>query len=163
LSGPPDLVAAAFHWLEYLGLLGGIGSLVVRRLGRMRPRIGWAEPPMHVAFAAGLAGGLGLLIAEPAWPVAARVLAEGLALFLCVRGLRWVAVPAVFAAAVLPPAGHAAGVIPAAGAEFADALHVLSAGMWAGGILALASLQPPGGWRAADSSRAVLRHRSPAF
>ena len=82
---------------------------------------------MHVAFGAALAGGLGLLIAEPAWPVAARVLAEGLALFLCVRGLRWVAVPAVFAAAVLPPAGHAAGVIPAAGAEFADALHVLSA------------------------------------
>jgi len=53
---------------------------------------------MHVAFGAALAGGLGLLIAEPAWPVAARVLAEGLALFLCVRGLRWVAVPAVFAA-----------------------------------------------------------------
>src|SRR5438552_3517404 len=155
LSGPPDLVAAAFHWLEYLGLLGGIGSLVVRRLGRMRPRIGWAEPPMHVAFGAALAGGLGLLIAEPAWPVAARVLAEGLALFLCVRGLRWVAVPAVFAAAVLPPAGHAAGVIPAAGAEFADALHVLSAGMWAGGILALASLQPPGGWRG-EEGRAPL-------
>ena len=84
---------------------------------------------MHVAFGAALAGGLGLLIAEPAWPVAARVLAEGLALFLCVRGRRWVAVPAVFAAAVLPPAGHAAGVMPAAGAEFADALHVLSAGM----------------------------------
>src|SRR5438132_1662922 len=93
LSGPPDLVAAAFHWLEYLGLLGGIGSLVVRRLGRMRPRIGWAEPPMHAAFAAALAGGLGLLIAEPAWPVAARVLAEGLARFLCVRGLRRLAVP----------------------------------------------------------------------
>ena len=155
MSGPPDLVAAAFHWLEYLGLLGGIGSLVVRRLGRMRPRIAWAEPPMHAAFAAALAGGLGLLIAEPAWPVAARVLAEGLALFLCVRGLRWVAVPAVFAAAVLAPAGHAAGVIPAAGAEFADALHILSAGMWAGGILALASLQPPGGWRG-EEGRALL-------
>src|SRR5204863_462321 len=35
LSGPPDLVLAAFHWLEYLGLLGGIGSFVVRRLGRV--------------------------------------------------------------------------------------------------------------------------------
>src|SRR5205807_1893431 len=97
----------------------------------------------------------GRLALEGAFLGAARVLAEGLALFLCVRGLRWVAVPAVFAAAVLAPAGHAAGVIPAAGAEFADALHVLSAGMWAGGILALASLQPPGGWRG-EEGRALL-------
>jgi len=57
----------------------------------------------------------------------------------------------VLAAALLPLGGHAAGVLPAGGAELADALHVLSAGMWAGGILALASLRPPDGWRSPEA------------
>lgn len=106
---------------------------------------------MQIALAAAFAGGLGLLVAAPGWPVAVRAAAEGLALLLCVRGNRFVAPPALFAAAVLPLAGHLAG----AGAQFADAVHVLSAGMWAGGILALASLRPPEGWRSADA-RALL-------
>src|SRR5256885_3228097 len=42
LERPPDLVAAAFHWLGYLGLLGGIGALLGRRVGRLRPRVLWA-------------------------------------------------------------------------------------------------------------------------
>ncbi len=152
MSGPPDLVLAAFHWLEYLGLLGGIGSFVVRRLGRMPPRIEWANPPMHVALAAALAGGLGLLAFEHSSWVLPRVAAEGAALVLCLRGNRYVAPFAVLGAALLPLAGHASGVSPeAAGAQFADALHVLSAGMWAGGILCLASLQPPGGWRSPEA------------
>jgi putative copper export protein len=152
LSGPPDLAAASLHWLEYLGLLGGIGSFVIRRLGRLTPRIAWANPPMQIAFAAALAGGAGLLIAAPSWAVALRVAAEALALALCLTGNRLVAPPAVFAAAVLPLSSHAAQVQPqAVGAEFVDALHVLSAAMWAGGILALASLRPPGGWRSAEA------------
>lgn len=156
MSGPPDLVLAALHWLEYLGLLGGIGSFVVRRLGRMPPRIGWADPPMHVAFTAALAGGLGLLAFEHSVWVIPRVVAEGAALGLCLRGKPLVAPFAVLAAALLPFAGHASGVQQqAAGAQFADALHVLSAAMWAGGILALASLRPPGGWTSPDS-RALL-------
>jgi putative copper export protein len=52
---------------------------------------------------------------------------------------------------LLPLGGHAAGVLPAGGAELADALHVLSAGMWAGGILALASLKPPDGWKSPEA------------
>jgi putative copper resistance protein D len=60
----------------------------------------------------------------------------------------------------LPLTGHAARVEPAAGAELADAIHVLSAGMWAGGILALASMQPPGGWRGPEA-RALLERFSP--
>jgi putative copper export protein len=155
LNGPPDLVLAAFHWLEYLGLLGGIGSFVVRRVGRMQPRVSWANPPMHIAFGAALAGGVGLLAFQHDWWVAPRVAAEAVALFLCLRGIPWVAPFAVLAAALLPFAGHAAGVEPAAGAEFADEVHVLSAGMWAGGILALASLRPPGGW-AGPEARVLL-------
>ncbi len=41
------------------------------------------------------------------------------------------------------------------GGIFIDALHVLAAGMWGGGILALASLRPPGGWEG-ESARALL-------
>jgi putative copper export protein len=81
----------------------------------------------------------------------ARVAAEGLALVFCIRGISFVAPAAVLAAALLPFAGHAAAVEPAAGAEFADVLHVLSAGTWAGGILVLATLSPPGGWRGVEA------------
>jgi len=157
VSGTPDLLLAAFHWLEYLGLLGGIGSFVIRRLGRLGPRISWANPPMHIAFAAALAGGLVLLLFIPTWLVGVRVAAEVLALVLCLRGNMLVAVPAVFAAAILPLASHAALLPLPVGAEFADAVHVLSAGMWAGGILALASLRPPGGWGSTEARDLVER------
>src|SRR5436309_3830431 len=154
---PPDLVAFAFHWLELLGLLGGIGSLVVRRLSRMPPRIGWVEPPMHIAFAAALAGGAGLLVLSPSVLLLARVGAEGIALLLCLRGIPMVAVFAVLAAGLLPLTEHASTQPQAAGAEFADIIHVLSAAMWGGGILALASLRPPEGWRSADARAVVGR------
>src|SRR2546426_12746270 len=85
-SPQPDLVLAAFHWLEYLGLLGGGGSFVVWRLGRMPPRIEWANPPMHIAFAAALAGGLGFLAFGHSWWGGPRVAAEGAGLGLCLRG-----------------------------------------------------------------------------
>lgn len=106
---------------------------------------------MQLAFAVAFLGGLGLFIGDPDLPVAVRVTAEGLAWVLCVRGIPYVAPVAVFAAALLAIAGHATG----AGAQFADVLHVLSAGMWAGGILALASLRPPQGWTSAEA-RALL-------
>jgi putative copper export protein len=157
LTGPPDLLLAALHWLEYLGLLGGIGSFVVRRMGRITPRIRWADPPMHLAFAAALTGGFLLLLFIPTWLGGVRVAAEALALVLCLRGKMLVAVPAVFAAAILPLTSHAAILPLPAGAEFADAVHVLSAGMWAGGILALATLRPPGGWGSAEARDLVAR------
>jgi putative copper export protein len=158
LSGRPDLLLAAFHWFEYLGLLGGLGSIVIRRLAANRPRIHWGNPPMHVALGAALVGGVAVVTIEafhagaiPGWERIARVAAEGVAFVLCMRGIPYVAPAAALAAALLPFAGHAAAVQPAAGAEFADALHVLSAGLWAGGILALATLQPPDGWRGAEA------------
>jgi putative copper export protein len=125
----------------------------VRRLGRQAPRIGWANPPMHIALAAAFLGGLGLFIGDPDLTVAGRVAAEALAWLLCVRGSMYVAPFAVLAAALLAVAGHATG----AGAQFADVLHVLSAGMWAGGILALASLRPPGGWTSPEARTLLER------
>jgi len=162
VSGTPDLVLAALHWVEYVGLLGGIGSIVVRRLSRNRPLIRWVEPPMHVFLGLAFLGGLAVITVEglhagalPGWERLARVAAEGLAFVLCVRGIPLVWPVAVLAAVLLAFASHAAAVQPNAGAIFADAVHVVSAAMWAGGILALATLHPPGGWRGAEA-RALL-------
>jgi putative copper export protein len=162
VSGSPDLVVAALHWVEYLGLLGGIGSIVVRRLAHNRPRIHWADPPMHVFLGVAFLGGLAVISVEgfeagalPGWERLARVGAEGIAFVLCIRGIPFVAPVAALAASLLPFAGHAAAVQPSAGAIFADAIHVLSAAMWAGGILALATLHPPDGWRGPEA-RALL-------
>jgi putative copper export protein len=108
---PPqrELVAAAFHWLEYLGLLVAIGSLVVRRLAHLRPRIEWAEPPA-IAVPAGLgAGAIGLVAT---WPPQSILL---------------------------------------------GGVHLLSAGMWAGGVLAMAMLRPPGGWNGAEARLLIER------
>jgi putative copper export protein len=171
---PTDIAVALFRWLEYAGLIGTIGSMVVRRLSAQRPRIAWARPPLHYTLAVALAGGLCVIVLQgfvaggsatgaisylfggPAgWVRIGRVVAEGAALFVCLRGLRMVAPLAIFATASLAFAGHAAAVQPAGGAIFTDAIHVLSAGVWAGGILALATLKPPGGWRG-EESRALL-------
>ena len=134
-------------------MLGGLGSFVVRRVGRLQPRIAWAKPPMHLGFAAAFLGGLGLFIGDPTLPGGVRVAAEGAAWLLCVRGTGFVAGPAVLAALVLPLSGRASG----AGALSVDALHVLSAAMWGGGILALVSLRPPDGWRSAEARLLVER------
>jgi putative copper export protein len=153
-------VLAALHWVEYLGLLSGIGAIVIKRLAHNRPPIAWAHPPMHIALGMAFVGGLAVITVEalyagglPGWERLARVAAEGLAFAFCLRGVRFVAPMAVLAAVLLPFAGHAAKA--GGGAEFADAVHVLSAGMWGGAIIALATLHPPGGWRGPEA-RALL-------
>lgn len=133
-------------------MLAAIGAFVIRRLGRFEPRIGWANPPMTAMLATAMAGGFVLLALSHTWLIGARVGFEALALILCWRGVRFVAPPLVLAAVMLPLSSHAAAVQPsAAGAELNDAVHVLSAAMWAGGVIALASLRPPEGWRAPES------------
>jgi putative copper export protein len=174
MPSPADVAVAALHWVEYLGLIGAIGSMVVRRLAANSPRIGWARPPLHFALGAAFVGGLGVIVAEalgaggsvsgaiaylsggsPGWVRIARVAAEGAALAACLLGRRFVAPLAIFAAAAVAFASHAANAVPAGGAIFGDALHVLSAGVWAGGIMALATLRPPGGWTG-EEGRALL-------
>lgn len=108
---------------------------------------------MQIGFAAAFLGGLGLFAGDPTLPVAVRVSAEGAAWLLCVRGTGFVALPAVLAALVLPLSGRAAD----AGAISVDALHVLSAAMWGGGILALVTLHPPGGWRSSEARLLIER------
>src|SRR5712692_11436118 len=171
-----EVAVSVPRWLEYAGLIGFIGTLVTRRLAANPPRIPWARPPMHFALAAAFVGGLGVVAADASgassstggaavylfgepqgWVRVGRVAAQGVALLLCLSGRRFVAAPALMAAGALVFAGHATGVRFATGAIFTDALHVLSAGMWAGGIIVLATLRPPGGWAGAEGQ--ALLHR----
>jgi copper transport protein len=163
---PADLVVSGFQWVEYLGLLGFIGVIVVRRLAGNQPTLTWARMPMHPALGVALVGGAGVVLGEVfisrtlsvtqlyedpgGWVRVGRVVAEGLALGLCLRGIRLVVVPGLLAAILLPFAGHAASVQPGFAGIGVDVFHVMSAGMWAGGIVAMATLKPPGGWRGAE-------------
>jgi copper transport protein len=169
----PELVIGGLRWLEYLGLLGFVGVLVVRRLAANPPRLAWARLPMHPALALALIGGLGTIVGRALVSGAAdsavgylfgtpdgrlqvdRVVAEGLALGFCLMGVRLAVVPGLLAAVLLAFGGHAMSVEPQAAGIAVDALHILSAGMWAGGIVALATLKPPGGWRDGEG-RALL-------
>jgi len=51
---PADLVVSGFRWVEYLGLLGFIGVIMVRRLAANQPTLSWARIPMHPALAIAL-------------------------------------------------------------------------------------------------------------
>ena len=131
---------------------------------------------MELALGAALVGGLGVVVGQAlvaghslsgavtflfgdatGWVRVARVAAEGGALTLCLLGRRMVAPLALFAAASLAFAGHAAAQQQPAGPIFADAMHVLSAGVWAGGIMALATVRPPGGWSGEEGKAMLVR------
>src|SRR6266545_6079316 len=101
------------------------------------------------------------------WARLARVALEALALLLWwpppplargrLRAWRWPAVALAVALAVvaLAAAGHAAGATPAWWGITADAAHLLAAGLWAGGILAMATVRLPQGW-SGPQGRALL-------
>ncbi|HEV2033081.1 MAG TPA: CopD family protein [Candidatus Dormibacteraeota bacterium] len=170
---PAELAIGGFRWLEYLGLLVFIGVLVVRQLAGNPPRLAWAQLPMQRALALALVGGVGVIVGRAlaqgtasaaaayllgspkGWLVVVRVVAEGIAFGSCLTGVRFVVPPGLLACVLLPFGGHAVRVEPEFAGLAVDSLHVLSAGMWAGGIVALATLKPPGGWRAGEG-RALL-------
>ena len=108
---------------------------------------------MQQAWAAAFLGGLGLFAGDPTLLVAVRVAFEGLAWLLCVRGNRFVAPFGVLAACALALGGHAQGP----GSQFVDAVHILSAAMWAGGIVALVTLRPSEGWGGAEARTLLER------
>ncbi|MGH2718325.1 MAG: copper resistance protein CopC, partial [Actinomycetota bacterium] len=57
------------------------------------------------------------------------------------------------AAIALAASGHAASLRPEWWGITLDAVHILAAGVWAGGILTLVTLRPPGGWRGEEGRR----------
>jgi copper transport protein len=177
-----DLIVALFRAIEYASLLLAVGMLLLVRLARsvrlawIRPRLAW---PLGAVLASGIfvvagealsaAGSLSIgavldyLTTGPSGAARTmRILAEALALAAWRLGRG----PGLFLAITivgLAASGHAAAVsfgVPI------DALHLLAAGLWTGGILALATLRPPGGWRGPDG-RALLEGFSsvaiPAF
>jgi copper transport protein len=116
---------------------------------------------------ASLAGGTGslstldsyFLSGLPGLARLARVAAEALAILLALRG-RSPVVPVGVALIALAAAGHAAAVSPRWWGITVDAVHLVAAGLWAGGILGLATLRPPGGWRHGEG-RALLDRFTP--
>ncbi len=179
--GAGDLGLAVLRWIEYLSLLVAVGMLLVRRLARGRTELAWVRPrlvlPLGIAMASGLAvvsweafSAAGSASLSYLWsylttglPGVARLTRlglEGLALFAAVlqAPTLWLWVTAAIAA--LAASGHGAAIHPAWWGITVDGVHLLAAGVWAGGILALATHRPPGGWRS-PAARELLVHFSP--
>jgi copper transport protein len=183
-AGAPDradLVVALARTLEDTGLLMAVGMLLVLHLARRSPRLDWVRVPLRLPLALAFASGLAVvageaLLAAPApsagaiveylaggVPGLARVIrlaGEAVALGAVPFGPGVVALPLMTALVALAAAGHAAAVRPAWFGIGADGLHLLAAGLWAGGILALATVRPPGGWRS-SAARCLLDRFTP--
>lgn len=161
-----NVAPTVLRWVEFVGLLSFVGAVVVRRLAANPPRLEWARVALHRWLAIATIGGLGLVVASlfadshaftaVDWLRVGRVAAEIAALALCLNGTRGSVPLGILATVALALDGHAVSVQPTLGGILDDALHVLSAGMWAGGILVLATIRPPGiGWRSSEG-RALL-------
>jgi copper transport protein len=172
-----DIAIGAVKWIEALALLVLTGQVLVTRLARRRPPIEWVRSGFRAASIA-LSAGLVVVWAQATVgsgghsvsqyvayfgaglsgaALLARLGLEALTLVAVVRG--WRSLPLLLAATLvmLAVAGHAAGVQPAWLGIGLDAVHLLAAGLWAGGIGALALLRPPGGWRSAEARRLIGR------
>lgn len=173
-----DLAIALARLVEDVGLLSAIGLLLLRRLSRREPAIGWVRTPLRVALGLALAGGLFVVGGEalaaapssslrgavsylttglPGIARSIRPALEALALVSARRRLRWTAPATTAAVVALAAAGHAAAIRPAVLGIAVEAAHVLSAGLWAGGVIALAIQRPPKGWRDDEGRRLIDR------
>ena len=162
-----DVLLAVARAVEFGALLLAIGLLSVRRLASHTPRLLWVWGPLVEALVIALLGGFAVVAAESAAamggvgpagiasyliggdPGYARLLrlgCEAVAVVLGIWRLRGVTLAILAAITALAAAGHAAALRPAAPAIGLDARHLATAGLWAGGILALATIRPPGGW-----------------
>ncbi|MBI2238986.1 MAG: copper resistance protein CopC/CopD, partial [Actinobacteria bacterium] len=178
---PGDLAIAVARAIEYVAILLSLGMLSVGRLASREPRLAWVRPRVASILAMALVGGVAVvlgeaLIAAPSPSVGAvvtylttglpgvarlaRPLLEAAALVAALRGLRTWAAPLAAAVVTLAAAGHAAASNPRAWAISVDVVHLLAGGVWAGGMLALATFRPPGGWRGPEG-RALLERFSP--
>ena len=169
---PAEIVAGAFRGLEYAGLLGFVGVVVMRQLARQPPHLGWVRPGMDGALALALLGGVATVALAPSWIGAARVAVELAALVMC---LRWGpgAVPAGFAAVDsqliegrafrrwVGPMSRAGGldiVMPAPLLSSGQLLALLVFAAAAGFlVLVLAMLRPPDGWRSPGGQDLLTR------
>ena len=168
----PDLLLALARAVEFGALMLAIGLLLLRLLASFRPRLHWVRGPLVGAVAVALVSGVAVVAGESASAVGglgpagiadylvggepgfARVLRLGFevaALILALLGVRGVTILLLAAIAALAAAGHAAALRPAGPAIAIDAIHLASAGLWAGGILALVAVRAPSGWRSPEA------------
>src|SRR6266487_3994902 len=127
-----------------VALMAGLGVVVADAVAASASAVdGLSARGMVAYLTTGVAG----------WARLWRVALEALALVLWSsssvwRSLRrWVWPAVALAVVALAASGHAAGASPAWWGITADAAHLLAAGLWAGGIMALATMRPRQGWR----------------
>ncbi len=182
LLRPPDLFLAIARWAEALSLLVATGMLVVLWLASREPPLPWVRTPFKVlplalgagllvvwgeaALASGgpsLSGLLAYVTGSPAGIArVARLVFETLAVATANWSMsrRWLSIWIGAALVALAASGHGASITPAWWGIGVDAVHLLAAGTWAGGILALAWQRPLDGWRS-PQGYALLARFSP--
>jgi copper transport protein len=179
-----DLLVSAGRLVEDVSLLLLFGLLLLGRLARRRPSLEWVRTPVLPVFAAALVGGLVVVLGEalvaapspsasavftylstgmPGWARLGRVLLEGAGVLVAWRWPRRAAPFAVGAVVALAAAGHAAAIQPRAWGIAVEAIHLVSAGVWAGGVMALALQRPPEGWRSGAGRTLLDRFTPPAL
>lgn len=181
-SGPSgtDVAIAVGRVVEDTALLLAVGMLSIVWLAR-RHELAWVRPRLAPVVVMALVAGCAVVASEtaiaaggslggalsylgsgvPGGARIARDVAEAAAVAAVVAGLPiwWGTTSILIAVVALSASGHAVGNTPGAAGVALDAAHLLTAGVWAGGILGLATLRPPGGWRAAGMP--LLRAFSP--
>jgi copper transport protein len=176
---PSDIAIGAVKWIEALALLFLAGQLLLNRLAQRSPPLDWVKPGFRatsIALSAGLvsvwaeatvgsgghsvSGYLAFFNGLSGAALIARLCFEVLALVAVVLGSRTLPIWVAGALVLLAAGGHAAGVDPAWYGIGLDAIHLLAAGLWAGGIAALALVHPPGGWRS-PAARVLLARFTP--
>lgn len=179
-SGPQasDVALAVGRAVEYAGLLGAGGMLLLIALARRPPRLEWVRPRLRMALAAALVGGVAVVGGEvftaagslrvdgvldyltaglSGWARVVRLGAEAAALLASFVGVAWTSPAVAVSLGSLAAAGHAAALRPAWWGITVDAAHLALASLWAGGILALATVRPTGGWRGDDGHKLLER------
>ena len=182
--GAADLGLGVFRWIEYLSLLVAVGMLLLRRLARRQPRLDWVRQRIRLPLMFALVSGV-VVVSWEAFSAAGTVSLSGLRTYLTTglpglaRLLRlgfealalsaglagapalWIWVTA--AIGTLAASGHGAAIHPQWWGITVDAVHLVAAGLWAGGILGLATQRPPGGWRSPAGRELLVRFSPPAL
>jgi copper transport protein len=171
-----DGIISVARFIEDLALILAVGAVFILWLSRRAEELTWVRPPLVLIFGVTLASGV-VVVAGDALTAAGphpgalvsyfttslsgtaravRLLLEAFACLVVSRqGYRvWPVLAGIVVA--LAVSGHAAG----SGLGVAlDTGHVVTAGIWVGGIMTLATLHPPGGWR--EGGTALLTRFTP--
>lgn len=174
---PTDLLLGVVKWVEALALLALLGQLLIATLANRPPALAWGRVRYWlaaVALSAGLVAVWGEVTSATGGHSApaeltyftssvggiarlVRVGAEALAVGAAVRGSRWLWLWTAAALSGVAASGHANDVQPAAVGVLLDSVHLVAAGLWAGGIIALATQRPPSGWRSSEALELLRR------